>query len=156
MKRFLALICLLFLVGCAKQVDAPTETVDPYADAIDLTQMFGDEVYHTLNDIMHDPEPYLGKAIIVGGVFDVSHTEGSDDYFPVCLIDDGDGCNADVIEFVLFGDVAYPDPAYPDRNEPITVIGTLATYEYEGATRCHLVDATLQTAEPRPSMPHHE
>ena len=46
------------------------------------------------------------------------------------------------MEFVLEGDLTYPDD-YPELGTEITVIGEFQSYEENGMTRYHLVNARL-------------
>ena len=59
-----------------------------------------------------------------------------------CIISDGAACCAEGMEFVLEGDLTYPDD-YPELGTEITVIGEFQSYEENGMTRYHLVNARL-------------
>ena len=59
-----------------------------------------------------------------------------------CIIADATACCAEGMEFVLEGDYTYPDD-YPELGAEITVIGEFQSYEENGMTWYHLVNARL-------------
>ena len=59
-----------------------------------------------------------------------------------CIISDAAACCAKGMEFVLKDDLAYPDD-YPELGAEITVIGEFQSYEENGMTWYHLVNARL-------------
>ena len=62
--------------------------------------------------------------------------------FYACIISDATACCAEGMEFVLKDDLAYPDD-YPELGAEITVIGEFQSYEENGMTWYHLVNARL-------------
>lgn len=61
---------------------------------------------------------------------------------PVFGVKDAAACCAEGMEFVLEGDYTYPDD-YPELGAEITVIGEFQSYEENGMTWYHLVNARL-------------
>lgn len=66
-----------------------------------------------------------------------------DAIYYACVIADATACCSQGLEFVLEGDYTYPDD-YPELGTDITVVGTFDTYDENGQTYCHLIDAKLQ------------
>ncbi len=154
------LCCVALLTACGKnteivqnpedtaQTTAENELVipenpdaDPASD-IDLTTLSSTMVYSQVAAMMYTPEQYEGKIIKAKGLFSVYHDEFQNkDYFAV-LIKDATACCSQGLEFVWSGDHVYPDD-YPEVGKEITVMGTFATYEEDGATYCQLLDSSM-------------
>ena len=62
--------------------------------------------------------------------------------FYACIISDATACCAEGMEFVLKDDLAYPDD-YQELGAELTVIGEFQSYEENGMTWYHLVNARL-------------
>ena len=62
--------------------------------------------------------------------------------YHACIIPDATACCAQGIEFVWEGDHVWPDD-YPEEGADIIVTGRLETYDENGFTYLHLVDAVL-------------
>ena len=102
------------------------------------------EVY---NMLYNDPAHYLGKTVKARGEFSIYQlvTDGVLQPDPVayaCIISDAAACCTEGMEFVLKDDLAYPDD-YPELGAEITVIGEFQSYEQNGMTWYHLVNARL-------------
>ena len=102
------------------------------------------EVY---NMLYNDPAHYLGKTVKARGTFSIYQlvADGVLQPDPVsyaCIISDAAACCAEGMEFVLEGDLTYPDD-YPELGTEITVIGEFQSYEENGVTWYHLVNARL-------------
>lgn len=170
MKRLLCLllaVCMtLSLCACGKGAERDTEcgasasepqpspaiTEPPQASAdgaeVDLTVLSSTMVYaEVYNMLYNDPAHYLGKTVKARGEFSIYQlvTDGVLQPDPVsyaCIISDAAACCAEGMEFVLEGDYTYPDD-YPELGTEITVIGEFQSYEENGMTWYHLVNARL-------------
>ena len=115
---------------------------------IDLTQVSGGVVYGEVFNMTMYPEDYVGKTVKMHGVFGIGYSykpDGSMDESTLrfaCIILDATACCAQGIEFVWSGEHSYPDD-YPELGGELTVTGRYETYERDGLTYCHLVDAEL-------------
>ena len=115
---------------------------------VDLTVLSSTMVYSEVyNMLYNDPAHYLGKTVKARGTFSIYQlvTDGVLQPDPVsyaCIISDAAACCAEGMEFVLKDDLAYPDD-YPELGTEITVIGEFQSYEENGMTRYHLVNARL-------------
>ena len=115
---------------------------------VDLTVLSSTMVYSEVyNMLYNDPARYLGKTVKARGTFSIYQlvTDGVLQPDPVsyaCIISDAAACCAEGMEFVLEDDRAYPDD-YPELGAEITVIGEFQSYEENGMTWYHLVNARL-------------
>lgn len=148
-----------------REVSAPTESIptpkeqktseeseQPQASSngvdVDLTVLSSTMVYSEVyNMLYNDPAHYLGKTVKARGTFSIYQlvTDGVLQPDPVsyaCIISDAAACCAEGMEFVLKDDLAYPDD-YPEPGAEITVIGEFQSYEENGMTWYHLVNARL-------------
>ena len=176
MKRLLCLllaVCMtLSLCACGKGAERDTErgasasepqpspaiTEPPQASAdgaeVDLTVLSSTMVYaEVYNMLYNDPESYLGKTVRVRGEFSIYQlvVDGVLQPAPVayaCIIADATASCAEGMEFVLEGDLTYPDD-YPELGTEITVIGEFQSYEENGMTGYHLINARLESSEMR-------
>lgn len=130
----------------------PEEPEQPQASAdgveVDLTVLSSTMVYSEVyNMLYNDPAHYFGKTVKAKGTFSLYQlvTDGVLQPDPVayaCIIADATACCAEGMEFVLEGDYTYPDD-YPELGAEITVIGEFQSYEENGMTWYHLVNARL-------------
>ena len=135
-----------------KEQETPgeSEPSQPYAGKVDvdLTVLSSTMVYSEVyNMLYNDPAYYLGKTVKAKGTFSLYQlvTDGVLQPDPVayaCIIADATACCAEGMEFVLEGDYTYPDD-YPELGAEITVIGEFQSYEENGMTWYHLVNARL-------------
>ena len=133
-----------------KEKETPEEPSQPYAGKVDvdLTVLSSTMVYSEVyNMLYNDPAHYLGKTVKAKGTFSIYQlvTDGVLQPDPVsyaCIISDAAACCAKGMEFVLKDDLAYPDD-YPELGAEITVIGEFQSYEENGMTWYHLVNARL-------------
>ena len=148
-----------------REVSAPTESIPVPEDQqspeeseqlqsyagkvdVDLTVLSSTMVYSEVyNMLYNDPAHYLGKTVKARGTFSIYQlvTDGVLQPDPVsyaCIISDATACCAEGMEFVLKDDLAYPDD-YPELGAEITVIGEFQSYEENGMTWYHLVNARL-------------
>ncbi len=117
---------------------------------VDLTQLSSTMVYSEVYNMMYTPENYIGKTVKMSGDFALycqqTDENGQPDFdYPIyyaCVIADATACCSQGLEFVPAGNCTYPDD-YPEPGGNITVIGTFETYEEEGYTYCHLVNAQM-------------
>ena len=135
-----------------KEQETPEESEQPQASVdgvdVDLTVLSSTMVYSEVyNMLYNDPAHYLGKTVKARGTFSIYQlvTDGVLQPDPVsyaCIISDAAACCAEGMEFVLEGDYTYPDD-YPELEVEITVIGEFQSYEENGMTWYHLVNARL-------------
>ena len=149
-----------------REVSAPTESIPVPEDQqspeeseqlqsyagkvdVDLTVLSSTMVYSEVYNMLYFyPEDYYGKTVKMTGQFNVYQwvdESGVVADMPVayaCIISDATACCAEGMEFVLKDDLAYPDD-YPELGAEITVIGEFQSYEENGMTWYHLVNARL-------------
>ena len=133
-----------------QQAQEEPEQTQTSADGVDvdLTVLSSTMVYSEVyNMLYNDPAHYLGKTVKARGEFSIYQlvTDGVLQPDPVsyaCIISDAAACCAEGMEFVLEGDLTYPDD-YPELGAEITVIGEFQSYEENGMTWYHLVNARL-------------
>ena len=135
-----------------KEQETSEESEQPQASSngvdVDLTVLSSTMVYSEVyNMLYNDPAHYLGKTVKARGGFSIYQlvTDGVLQPDPVsyaCIISDAAACCAEGMEFVLEGDYTYPDD-YPELGAEITVIGEFQSYEENGMTWYHLVNARL-------------
>ena len=133
-----------------QQTPEEPEQTQTSADGVevDLTVLSSTMVYSEVyNMLYNDPAHYLGKTVKARGEFSIYQlvTDGVLQPDPVsyaCIISDAAACCAEGMEFVLKGDLTYPDD-YPKLGAEITVIGEFQSYEENGMTWYHLVNARL-------------
>ena len=135
-----------------KEQETSGESEQPQASAdgveVDLTVLSSTMVYSEVyNMLYNDPAHYLGKTVKARGTFSIYQlvTDGVLQPDPVsyaCIISDAAACCAEGMEFVLERDLTYPDD-YPELGTEITVIGEFQSYEENGMTWYHLVNARL-------------
>ena len=135
-----------------KEQETSEESEQPQASSngvdVDLTVLSSTMVYSEVyNMLYNDPAHYLGKTVKARGTFSIYQlvTDGVLQPDPVsyaCIISDAAACCAEGMEFVLKDDLAYPDD-YPELGTEITVIGEFQSYEENGMTWYHLVNARL-------------
>ena len=142
-------VLLLSLCACGggEQASAPkaesnTETAEtasaPAAVDVDLTQLSSTMVYSEVYNIMMAPEDYVGKVIRMNGECVSAYYEPTDATYYSIIIQDATACCAQGIEYVLGSGQPYPE----DGGEA-TVTGRFESYDEEGTTWYHLVDASV-------------
>ena len=166
MKRYLFCVMLFLMMaglcacGATAEADrAPEESgvvsetahPDPSPSAaqaaggvdLDLTQLSSTMVYSEVYSMMFAPEEYVGKTIKINGQFSAYEDTNTGKIYPACIVADATACCAQGIEFVRDGSFHYPED-YPELGTEITVTGVFQTYEENGTTYCHLVDAVME------------
>lgn len=134
-----------------QQTPEEPEQTQTSADGVDvdLTVLSSTMVYSEVYNMLYFyPEDYYGKNVKMTGQFNVYQwvdESGIVADMPVayaCIISDATACCAEGMEFVLKDDLAYPDD-YPELGTEITVIGEFQSYEENGVTWYHLVNARM-------------
>ena len=133
-----------------QQTPEEPEQTQTSADGVDvdLTVLSSTMVYSEVyNMLYNDPAHYLGKTVKARGGFSIYQlvTDGVLQPDPVayaCIIADATACCAEGMEFMPEGDLTYPED-YPELGAEITVIGEFQSYEENGMTWYHLVNARL-------------
>ena len=118
----------------------PTQSTDGVD--VDLTRLSSTMVYSEVYNMMYAPDDYIGKTIKMTGQFVYYENPDTKDQYFACIIGDAMACCSQGLEFVMEGDLAYPDD-YPELGAEITVIGEFQSYEENGMTWYHLVNARL-------------
>ena len=116
---------------------AADETVD-----VDLTALSGALVLSEVTNMLSSPKNYIGKTVKMRGSFASFPNPVTGGYYFTCMIQDAAACCAQGMEFILAGDLTYPDD-YPPVKSIICVIGVFDTYQEGGNTYCTLRDARL-------------
>ena len=139
-------------IPTSKEQETPGESKPSHPSAgkvdVDLTVLSSTMVYaEVYNMLYNDPESYLGKTVRARGEFSIYQlvVDGVLQPDPVayaCIIADATACCAEGMEFVPEGDLTYPED-YPELGAEITVIGEFQSYEENGMTWYHLVNARL-------------
>ena len=133
-----------------QQTPEEPEQTQTSADGVDvdLTVLSSTMVYSEVyNMLYNDPAHYLGKTVKARGEFSIYQlvTDGVLQPDPVayaCIIADATACCAEGMEFVPEGDLTCPED-YPELGAEIIVIGEFQSYEENGMTWYHLVNARL-------------
>ena len=134
-----------------QQTPEEPEQTQTSADGVDvdLTILSSTMVYSEVYNMLYFyPEDYYGKTVKMTGQFNVYQwvdESGIVADMPVAyayIISDATACCAEGVEFVLEGDYTYPDD-YPELGTEITVIGEFQSYEENGVTWYHLVNARM-------------
>ena len=127
-----------------EQTQASADGVD-----VDLTVLSSTMVYsEVFNMLYYEPESYYGKTVKMTGTFNIYqwvNEDGTVEDAPVafaCIISDATACCAQGMEFVLADELVYPDD-YPELGAEITVVGEFQSYEENGMTWYHLVNAKI-------------
>ena len=118
----------------------PTQSTDGVD--VDLTSLSSTMVYSEVYNMMYAPDDYIGKTIKMTGQFVYYEDPDTKARYFTCIIGDAMACCSQGLEFVMEGDLAYPDD-YPELGADITVIGEFQSYEENGMTWYHLVNARL-------------
>ncbi|NLL91381.1 MAG: hypothetical protein GX222_03055 [Ruminococcaceae bacterium] len=111
-------------------------------EIIDLRPLSSIMVYSQVYDMMFYPENYIGKKVIIEGVFASYHDTVNEKRFFAVVIYDALACCSEGMEFVLAGDYSYPDD-YPEEGETIAVEGIFETYEMNSFLYMRLKDARI-------------
>ena len=148
----LAALLLCTLAACGREDTAKKPAAEDAegtaAVDIDLTALSGIMVYSEVNSMISFPDNYIGKTVKMQGQFTIYQaTDESGAFIPdkmffACMIADATACCAQGLEFSLAGKPVYPDD-YPELGAEITVIGEFQSYEENGMTWYHLVNARL-------------
>ena len=134
-----------------QQIPEEPEQAQTSADGVDvdLTVLSSTMVYSEVYNMLYFyPEDYYGKTVKMTGLFNVYQWVDENGVvldMPVayaCIISDATACCAEGVEFVLEGDLTYPDD-YPELGAEITVIGEFQSYEENGMTWYHLINARM-------------
>ena len=134
-----------------QQAPEGSEQTQTSADGVDvdLTVLSSTMVYSEVYNMLYFyPEDYYGKTVKMTGLFNVYQWVDENGVvldMPVayaCIISDATACCAEGVEFVLEGDLTYPDD-YPELGAEITVIGEFQPYEENGMTWYHLINARM-------------
>lgn len=141
----LAAALLVMLTACGKETGsgAPGSGSGDSSDQLDLTKLSSTMVYSEVYNMMTTPQDYVGKTVTMRGQFAIYQGETPDKVYYAVIIPDATACCSQGLEFVLAGEDTYPE-GYPEEGQELTVTGEFQTYEEEGQTYCHLVEASME------------
>ena len=144
MKRFLVILTILSLCGCARKEFAREESVvvetsQIEAKVLDLTFMNANMVYAEVVNMLEKPYEYRAKRVRVNGLFVTRQENGETKC--ACLILDATECCSQGIEFIC-KDMVYPDD-YPEPGAEITVEGVFDYYSDGTSINLRLKDAVF-------------
>ena len=109
---------------------AVAEKLADYNVDIDMNGLNNNMVTAQMTAINQDPASYLGKTIRVTGVYDKTYYEPTDKYYNYVLGYDETGCCA-AWGMEFYGEEV---PDQIDSYTPISMVGTISTYDEEGIT----------------------
>ena len=109
---------------------------------IDLTRLSSTMVYAVVNDMLMEPDPYMGKTVRMNGAMAVYKDEDTGKIYYACLISDATACCAQGIEFTTTDEYSPDD--YPAEGENLAVVGKYDFYEADGYEYGVLRDAVLE------------
>ena len=104
---------------------------------IDLSPLSSTLVFAEVNNIMQDPDGYLGKVIKIRGPYAVNYFEETDCFYHFVLVNDDAACCSAGLEFTWNGEHTYPDD-YPEQDSMIELVGKFQEYEELGRKYYHL------------------
>ncbi len=123
-------------------IDEPDSTVD-----IDLTALNKNMVYATVNNMVLNPDEYLGKSIKAKGPYKPLFYDVTGNYYHYILIEDALACCQSGLEFIWDeGKHVYPDE-YPAEDKMIEIVGHLACYEEEDYTYYYIATDEIKLCE---------
>jgi hypothetical protein len=127
------ILTLCCLAGCAAVTAGGSA---PGAPDVDLTVMSATMVYGEVNNMMANPDSYMGKTVKAAGPYYVSYMPETGLYYHLILIEDVTLCCQQWLEFIWDGH-SYPD-GFPSDGTPIEVTGTFGSYVELGETYYYL------------------
>ena len=135
-RQLIVLILFLMLYGCSgKESQKMPE--------LDLTDLSDTMAYSQLINIIKEPQDYLGKTIILTGIFTAPFNGFSHQYNYTVTIQDNTQCCAQGIEFLPQEKLRFPDD-FPEEGEMITVRGILSLFEEGKHAYCLIEDAVFE------------
>lgn len=152
-RTLLLLLCVLmcFAAGCGNAPareealsEEPGQTID-----IDLTQLSSTMVYAEVYNMTNSPKDYIGKIVKANGTYaafqgvDANGQPDPNTVYLACIVADAAACCSQGIEFILEGEHTFPDD-YPELGTEITITGEFQTYEENGYTYAHLINANME------------
>ena len=151
MKKYVSgffVLCLLgmLVVGCAKkealELDGSVTETQSASSAssavdVDLTVLSSTMVFAEVNNIMVNPDDYMGKTIKMNGVYASSYGVDAEVSYHFVVIQDAAGCCPQGLEFIWNGEHRYPED-YPENMTEIEVVGIYDSYDEYGKTYYYL------------------
>lgn len=123
-------------------IDEPDSSVD-----IDLTALNKNMVYATVNNMVLNPDEYLGKTIKAKGPYKPLFYDVTGNYYHYILIEDALACCQSGLEFIWDeGNHVYPDE-YPAEGEMLEIVGHLDCYQEEDYTYYYIATDKLKLCE---------
>jgi hypothetical protein len=121
-KTILLLIAavLCAAVGCSK---SGAEAKGDKGVDVDITNLILTVMTAQINNIMLNPEDFLGKVIKTTGMYSPMYYDVTDEYIHYAGYLDPTGCCFTGLEFKLDEELLYPAD-YPEENSVVTLVGT--------------------------------
>jgi len=152
MKKHLSVLLLLCLVcsfaaGCAGQGAAQTVNGNPESQGapeasvtidVDLTVLSSTMIYAEVNNILTNPDKYMGKTIKMKGPYYASYYEQTKLYYHYVVVEDATACCQQGLEFIWSGEHKYPAD-YPEDKTKIEVTGVFGSYDELGKTYYYIL-----------------
>jgi hypothetical protein len=91
----------------------------------------------TYDNIMRDPENYIGQTFKVSGAYSAFFWEQSGRYHHFVMVKGDEGCCPGAFEVIWSGNRSYPDD-YPYEQAKIEVTGVFSSYKVQGNTLYYL------------------
>ena len=134
MKKYLILIVLVLLfsmIGCSDKkesdpIDSDSNSVISQKIDSDLTKLSDIMLLAEVNNMIMQPDKYLGQTIKVRGNYYISELGDSETIYHLVLIPDSTGCCYQGFEFVWEG-----NHTYPEEETEIIVTGVYSMAEDE-------------------------
>lgn len=131
------LMAVLMLTSCSESGttesgagDGTSGTAKPAID-VDLTALSSTMVYAEVNNMMQNPQSYVGKTVKLKGAYNASFFDQTQKYYHYVIISDATACCQQGLEFVWNGNHAYPAD-YPANGDEIEISGVFGSYEELG------------------------
>lgn len=138
---------MVFAVACSSsETDTASEEVEietsDEVEVVDLTLLSSTMVYAEMFCILSEPEDYVGKTMIVSGMFAMYDDTVNNIRHYGCLVLDEAGCCVQGIDFILPDGAVYPDD-YPEQGADITITGTFEIFGDESYNYARIADSTI-------------
>ena len=138
MKKYFSAVLIIFIIltVTACSADKPEVGSDAAGVDVDFTVLSGIVAYAKFNEVMSNPDDYIGKTIKLNGPYAVSPFQGG--YYHFVLVEGADACCPEGIEFRLSGSHVYPDD-YPPERTKIEFTGIFGSHEDFGYTYYYIM-----------------
>ena len=99
---------------------------------VDLVGMSSNMIFGEVNNMMMNPDEYMGKTVRIEGQYSPLYYDGTGKYYHYCVIADALACCSQGIEFIWDNNShGYPSE-YPKQGQNIQITGVFDKYTEEG------------------------